>query len=114
MKKEGNWARGKFTFLRLRNILVLPLSFFDAARVFDRKHHVSLVVKPNITVASKVHLEFVVCRLGRSLELHLQSLHSKGRLACLIQDRLVKGGKCEGRNSHFALTGIGEEQMPAG
>ena len=102
------------TFFGFGNILILPLCFLNLTRVVNRQDNIPLVVKANITVASKVHLELVVCRLRGSLELHLQCLNIESRLSGSVQDGLVESGEGEGRNSDLALTRVGEEKVPAG
>lgn len=71
------------------------------------------VVETHVAITEHVEDESEVANLWGSLELHLEGLDVVGRLAGLVEDRLVECGECEWGHGHLALLGVCQEDVPA-
>lgn len=98
----------RLTFLWLADVIFL-LHLFGLGRILDNHDDLALVVEPDVAVAEQVHLELVLARLRRCLELHLQRLHLECRLSSLVYDLLVECRVRERRYGDLALTCVGQE-----
>lgn len=104
---------GIFTFFRLANVVLLG-SLSSLGSIVDDQSDLELGVESNVRIANDMHDECVVARTRRSSELSLESLHVERGLSVGVEDGLVKGGKCEGRDSHLSLLAVGQEDVPSG
>ena len=71
------------------------------------------VVEAHVAITEHVEDEGEVADLWGRLELHLEGLDVVGRLAGLVEDRLVECGECEGWHGHLTLLGVCQEDVPA-
>lgn len=104
---------GWLTLVRFTDIILLIQSG-RLGRVVNVKGDFHLGIKPQVAITEHVHDESKVTDLGRSLELHLESLDVESGLAVGVEEGLIEGSESEGRNGHLALLGVGQEDMPPG
>ena len=101
------------TFIRFTNIVIVVQSRCLSG-VFDMQGDLLLHIETEVAVTEHVHHKGEGSDLRRRLELHLEGLHVECRLTSLVEDRLVKCREDERWYGHLSLSGIGQENVPAG
>lgn len=113
MRKGYGRGGKRLTLVRFTDIIF----FIQSGRlggVINVKGDFHLSVQTQVAITEHVQDESKVTDLGRSLELHLESLHIESGLAVGVEEGLVEGGEGEGWDSHLALLGVGQEDVPPG